>query len=169
MSGRTILIAGAAALALTTGGCKFGHHFGNHQTEANVGAIKDAIKADEKKWNDEFQAKPMNVDALMAHYAPDAYFVAPGLKHASGTADIRKQYEGFAKDPNGSISFASDKIDVAASGDIAYSRGHYSEKYTDPKTKKIVSDSGSYITVFKKQPDGSWKAAEDFTASEPAG
>jgi ketosteroid isomerase-like protein len=29
-----------------------------------------------------------------------------------------------------------------------------------------VTDKGTYLTVFKKQADGSWKAVEDFTASE---
>jgi uncharacterized protein (TIGR02246 family) len=164
MSGRMILIAGAAALALTTGGCKW-HHNGH----ANTGAIKDSISAQEKQWNDQFQAKPMNVDALVAHYAPDAYFVAPGLKPASGSDAVRKAYVEGLKDPNFGISFAADKIDVAASGDMAYSRGRFTETYTDPKTKKAASASGSFITVYKKQSDGSWKAVEDFAAADPAG
>ena len=45
---------------------------------------------------------------------------------------------------------------------------HFSEKYQDPKSKKIDSDSGTYITVFKKQADGSWKAVEDIAAADPA-
>ena len=30
-----------------------------------------------------------------------------------------------------------------------------------------MSHSGSYITVYKKQQDGRWKAVEDFAAAEP--
>ncbi len=30
-----------------------------------------------------------------------------------------------------------------------------------------MSHTGSYITVYKKQADGSWKAVEDFAAAEP--
>ena len=70
-------------------------------------------------------------------------------------------------DPAFSVTFASDKIDTAGSGDLAYARGHFSEKYTDPKTSKVMTDSGSYITVYKKQQDGSWKAVEDFAAADP--
>jgi uncharacterized protein (TIGR02246 family) len=162
---RSLVLLGAAAFALA--GCaRYEHREEHHGNKADVGAARDAIAADEKKWNDEFQAKPWNIDALTAHYAPDAYFVVPGQKHASG-GDIRKAYEGFAKDPNAGISFSSDKIDVAASGDLGYSRGHFTERYTDPKTKQAVSDGGSYVTVYEKQPDGSWKAVEDFTAIEP--
>ena len=31
-----------------------------------------------------------------------------------------------------------------------------------PKTKQPKTDTGSYLTVWKKQADGSWKAVEDF-------
>lgn len=161
-------LLGAAALAITASGCdRYNRHDGDHHGAADISAIKDAINADEKKWSDEFQAKPMSVDALVAHYAADAYFVAPGLKPASGSADVRKAYEEGLKDPNFNITFAPDKIDVARSGDLAYSRGRFTEKYTDPASKQVKSGSGSFITVYKKQDDGSWKAVEDFAAADP--
>ena len=37
---------------------------------------------------------------------------------------------------------------------------------TNPKTKKPVEDKGAYITVYKKQADGNWKAIEDVATSE---
>ena len=40
--------------------------------------------------------------------------------------------------------------------------------YTDPATKKPKTENGSYLTVYKKQPDGSWKAIEDFVTPGPA-
>ena len=157
---QSVLLLGAAAFALAAGGCQ-------NQGGAGVDAkaIESAIKADEKKWNDEFKAK--DLEALNAHYADDAYFVAPGLKAASGSTAIRKAYSDGLNDQNFEISFASDKIDVAASGDLAYARGRFSEKYTDQKTGKVMSDNGSYVTVYKKQQDGSWKAVEDFAVAEP--
>jgi ketosteroid isomerase-like protein len=158
----------AAAMTLAIGGCDRHDWHGDRHGKADVGAIKDAISADEKKWSDEFQARPMNVDALVAHYAPDAYFIAPGVKSTSGSADIRKVYEEGAKDPNFNISFSPDKIDVAASGELAYSRGRFTETYTDPGTKQVKSDGGSFVTVYKKQDDGTWKAVEDFAAADPA-
>ena len=41
------------------------------------------------------------------------------------------------------------------------------EAGSDKKTGKVMTDSGSYITVYKKQDDGSWKAVEDFAAADP--
>ena len=158
LSQRSLMLLGAAALTL--GGC---------QKQATAGAdaeqIKSAIKADEKKWNEEFKAKDQ--EALIGHYADSAYFIAPGVKAANGSTEIRKAYAEGLADKNFELSFASDKIDVGGSDDIAYARGRFNEKYTDPKTGKVMSDSGSYITVYKKQQDGSWKVVEDFAASEP--
>jgi len=158
---RSFAFVGTAALALAIGGCQKGASAGG----SDPGAAKKAIQADEKSWNEQF--KSGDTEGLVGHYADDAFFVAPGVK-ADGSTAIRKAYADAHTDPNFKLSFASDKIDVAASGDLAYARGHFSEQYTDPKTQKAMSDSGSYVTVYKKQQDGSWKAVEDFAAADPA-
>lgn len=158
----TLALAGLAALATTVAGCE---KYGASGGAASTDSVKAAIKADEKSWNEQFKSK--DLEGLIGHYAEDAYFVAPGVKPASGSMAIRKAYADATADQSFELNFASDKIDVAASGDLAYARGHFSEKYTDPKTQKIMTDSGSYLTVYKKQADGSWKAIEDFAAADP--
>jgi uncharacterized protein (TIGR02246 family) len=166
---KALVFAGAAALVLSTAGCeRYEHREGHHHGKVDVGAIKTAITADEKSWSDEFQAKPRSLDALVAHYAPDAYFVAPGLKPTSGIADIRKAYEEALKDANFNITFAADKVEVAEAGDIAVAQGRFTETYTDPATKQAKSDKGSFLTVYKKQSDGSWKAIQDWAVADPA-
>ena len=157
---RSLVLLGAAATALVIGGC-------NQQSGAgksDPAAVQKAIKADETKWNDDFKSK--NLEALLSHYADDAFFVAPGVQ-ADGSTAIRKAYAEGLADNYFSIQFASDKIDVAQSGDLAYARGHFTEKHDDQKTAKIVTESGAYLTVYKKQADGSWKAVEDFAAADP--
>lgn len=164
---KSLALLGAAALVASVSACqKYESKAGGNEVAApaaNAGAITDAIKADEKKWNEDFHAK--NLDALLAHYAPDAVAVFPGAPSVTGDG-LRKTYEDALKDPGFDVSFSSEKID--ASGDLAYARGHFTERYTDPNTKAGASNSGSYITVYKKQADGSWKVVEDFTAVEPA-
>lgn len=157
---RSFAFAGLAALGVILGGC---------QKQAAAGAdtdsVKKAIQADEKAWNEQFKSN--DTESLVGHYATDAFFIAPGVKSADGSIAIRKAYAAAATDKNFRITFASDKIDVAGSGDLAYARGHFSEQYTDPTSGKVMHDSGSYITVYKKQDDGSWKAVEDFAAADP--
>lgn len=156
---RIALIGVVAAFAVSVSSCKAANKAG-----ADSGSVSDAIKADEKKWNDQFKSK--DLEGLIAHYTDDAFFVAPGVPGASGSTAIRKAYADGLADNYFELSFASDKID--SSGDLAYARGHFSEKYQDPKSKQIVSHSGTYITVYKKQADGGWKAVEDIAVADPA-
>jgi ketosteroid isomerase-like protein len=154
---RFAVLTGAAAAALTLGACNKG------AGAEDASAVQTALKADEKKWNEDFKDK--NLEGLLSHYAGDAFFVAPGVT-ANGSTEIRKAYAEALSDNDFSVTFGSDKIDV--SGDLAYARGHFSEKYQDRKSGQIVSDSGSYLTVYRKQADGSWKAVEDIAAADPA-
>jgi len=40
---------------------------------------------------------------------------------------------------------------------------------TNPKTKKELTEKGKYVTVYKKQPTGGWKALADiFNEDAPA-
>jgi uncharacterized protein (TIGR02246 family) len=156
---RSVAWIGATALAMIVGGCA------KHAASADPAAAEKAIKADQAKWNEQFKAKDQ--EGLLSHYADDAYFVAPDAPAANGETAIRKGYAEGLADHYFSVNFASDKIDVADSGDLAYSRGHFTETYQDPKSHQIVTEKGSYLTVYRKQQDGSWKAVEDFAAADP--
>jgi ketosteroid isomerase-like protein len=154
---RGFAFMGAAAIALLAGACQK-----QGAATADPDAVQKALKADETKWNGDFKAK--NLEGLLGHYSDDAYLAAGGPA-ANGSTQIRKAYSDALSDNYFSVEFASDKMDV--SGDLAYSRGHYTSKHQDPKTHNLVTDSGSYLTVYKKQADGSWKAVEDFTTADP--
>jgi uncharacterized protein (TIGR02246 family) len=146
------LLAAAAAASLS--GCQRYESHEGEPAKVDVAAVENAIRADQAKWNDEFKAK--NLDGLVAHYTPDAFFVAPGVEPAKGSKDIREVYEEALKDPAFAATFTSDTIDVAQSGDLAYVRGHFTETFTHSDTNKPTSDSGAYVMIYKKQPDGSW-------------
>jgi ketosteroid isomerase-like protein len=160
MKSRSLVLMGTAAIAVMIAGCQ-------KAATADPEAIKSAIKADEKRWSDEFQAKPRDLEALVGHYSEDADFVAPGVKLTSGMKEIRRAYSEGLTDPNFNISFAADRVDVSEAGDLATSRGRFDETYTDPDTKKKVKISGSFLTVYKKQSDGSWKAVQDWAVADP--
>jgi len=159
---RTGMLVGIAALAVAATGCQ-----NAGKDVSDPAAIATAIKADEKAWSDQFQAKPRSMEALVGHYADDAYFVAPGVKPATGMTEIRKAYAEGLADPNFNIKFAADKVDVAQAGDMATSQGRFEQTYTDAESKAAVKVSGSFLTVYKKQADGSWKAVQDWAVADP--
>jgi uncharacterized protein (TIGR02246 family) len=158
----SMVMLGAAAVSLALGACT---NSSGDAGAADADSVQQAIKADEATMNQDFKAK--NMEGLAGHYADDAYFVAGGAA-ADGSTEIRKFFANSSTDPAFSVSFSSDKVAVGASGDLAYSRGKFTEKYTDPKTSKVMTGSGTFLTVYKKQPDGSWKIVEDVAAVDPA-
>lgn len=162
MNGRAYALFGIASVALMIGGCQKPAAGGGDPE-----AIKTAITADEKKWSDEFQAKPMDLEALTAHYADDADFVAPGAKLSGGITAIRKTYSDGMTDPNFNLKFAADKVEASQAGDMATARGRFDETFTDPESQKKVKVSGDFLTVYKKQSDGSWKAVQDWAVANP--
>ena len=124
--------------------------------------IVDAIKADEVHWNSDW--KSGDATALSNHYAANATMMAPGAPPLVGIAAIKTSLQGALDDKAFTLSFASDKVDVAASGDIAVARGAYIQTATDPLTQAVVTEKGNYVTVYKPQTDGTWKAVWDINA-----
>ena len=74
--------------------------------------------------------------------------------------------KALLSDTNFKVDFASDRVEVADSGEMAAARGSYTLTLTDPATQKPINDKGSYMTVFRKQKDGAWKAVLDCDVSE---
>ena len=126
--------------------------------------IEAHLKQDEARWNQAYAAH--DAAALAGAYADDAALANP-VSVVTGIDAIRKETSAFAADPNLQVQFASDRVQVAASGDLAYTRGHYTLTMTDPATKKPATSKGSYLTVWQKQKDGAWKAVEDFITPGP--
>jgi ketosteroid isomerase-like protein len=125
----------------------------------NAAKVVDAIRADEVRWNADW--KSGDAGKVVAHYAPDAVVMVPGAAPEVGIEAIRAGAQRSIDDPAFSLTFSSDKVDVAASGDLAASRGSFTEASTDPATKAQSKITGTFVTVYKPQPDGSWKALWD--------
>ena len=123
-----------------------------------------AIRASETQWNQDYASK--DPDKIMAHYADDAILMAPGAPASIGKDAIRNTIKEMESDAALSLQFQTSKIEVAKSGDLAYTQGSYTLTATDPLTKQLVHDHGSYVTTYRKQPDGTWKAVADIATSE---
>jgi uncharacterized protein (TIGR02246 family) len=128
--------------------------------DADVQAIKD----NETQWNQDYVSK--NPDKVAAHYADDAILMAPGMPATSGKDAIRNVLKQMVSDHELSLKFQASTVEVAKSGDIAYTQGSYTMAMTDPQTKQVINDHGSYVTTYRKDPDGTWKAVADIATSE---
>jgi uncharacterized protein (TIGR02246 family) len=123
-----------------------------------------ALQDNEAQWNQDFVAK--DAAKLAAHYADDAVLMIPGMPAISGKDAIQSALKQMTADPALSMQFHATRVEVAKSGDVAYTRGAYTMTVTDSQTRQVINDHGSYVTGYRKQADGSWKATADIATSE---
>lgn len=130
-------------------------------------ADQKAIKDLETAWSGEYASK--DLDKIAGHYADDASLMIADMPVMKGKDAIRAGLKDLLSDKNLALSFATSSVDSSKSGDLAYSQGTYIMTSTSPKTKKPVTEKGKYVTVYRKQTDGSWKAVADINnADAPA-
>jgi ketosteroid isomerase-like protein len=65
------------------------------------------------------------------------------------------------------LQWTPDGGQMGPSGDMGYTWGHYSGHSRDKAGAPIVT-TGRYITVWKRQPDGTWKVILDASNEGPA-
>jgi ketosteroid isomerase-like protein len=101
------------------------------------------------------------LDATVSYYGDGALLLAPNVPIARTKEEIRRTWiQIFASVPAGAtFSGETTKVEVARSGDLAYSTGTYA--ITNP-----AIDKGKFVDVWKKQADGSWKAVVDIINSD---
>jgi ketosteroid isomerase-like protein len=127
--------------ALAVAGC------GRVDVEQERAALLEA----DRQWSQ--SAK--DLDLFMSFYTPDAASYPPGMPELVGTDAIRKTFSGMFSAPGFALSWTPSKAEVAASGDIGWTAGTYD------LTMGEAQDSGKYITLWRKQPEGTWKVAAD--------
>ena len=152
-----LVICAATGFALTMTACQ---QAAPDTHDADVKAISD----NEAQWNADYKAK--DIDKIVAHYADDAVMMVPGAPVNKGKDSIRKDLQQMISDPAMTLSFRASLVEVAKSGDVGYTQGAYVLTVTDPSTHKVINDHGSYVTTYRKQTDGSWKAVADIATSD---
>lgn len=129
--------------------------------EADEAAIRAAVES----WSAAAEAK--NIDEFASFYADDGTLMLEGAADLHGRQAIREGVGGMMQDPNFALSFQTDGVVVARSGDLAYETGTY-ELTLSGADGEPAPQSGHYVVVWEKAADGSWKAAVDAPVSDPA-
>jgi uncharacterized protein (TIGR02246 family) len=115
-------------------------------------------------------AKAVNaadIERWMALWDEEGIRMAPNSPASVGTEQIRADIEPlFALVDFELVNIAPDEVQVL--GDRAYSHGTYTFLMKSKKGDNLVEDSGKFLTILKKQADGSWKIIVDcFNADLP--
>jgi len=100
-----------------------------------------------------------------AHYADDAVVMMPGMTRMNGHAEIEAGFKGMMESMKvNAAQFTTN--DVTLGGDLAVETGTFSMT-TTMKNAKPTTEQGEYLTVWKRQTDGSWKIIRDINNADP--
>jgi len=104
--------------------------------------------------------------AFAEWFAEDGMTLGNGQAPVRGRAAIAKQATWLAKDYQ--LLWTPTDAAMSPAGDMGYTWGHYEGHSRDANGNPVVV-AGRYLTIWRREPDGSWKVALDASSEEPAG
>jgi ketosteroid isomerase-like protein len=153
----TILSIGCIGLSVSLLACGKSSDTAEQRKQAEA-----AIRQQDDAWLKAIGGRQL--DATVSYYADGAVLLAPNAPIARTRDEIRQAWsQVFASIPAGApFNAGTTQVEVANSGDLAYAVGFFS-------VDNPPIDKGKYLEVWKKQPNGSWKAIVDtFNSDMPA-
>lgn len=88
----------------------------------------------------------------LALYAEDAILMPPNQAAVQGKAPIQAWMQAYPPISN----LQEQSLEIEGQGDLAYDRGTYSMTVSHVGAPS-TDDHGKYLTIWRKQADGSWK------------
>jgi uncharacterized protein (TIGR02246 family) len=143
--------AAVAACVLVLAACGPGGH------EADEAAIRDVNKA----WQEKIVAK--DAASIAQNYADDAQFLPPNATKAVGREEIQKRWTEMFALPGVALTFESEKIVFAKSGDLAVDIATY--KFSMGEGAAAINDTGKSVVTWTKR-DGKWQVLTDMFSSD---
>ena len=122
----------------------------------NMGDERAKVLAADRAW----ALSSTDLDKFTSFLSSNANFYPPHAPAQRGADAFRRAFGELRKMPGFSLSWTAENAEVASSADIAYSTGTYTA------TIGGTTDSGKYLTIWRKQADGSWKVIEDMFNSD---
>ncbi len=144
-----VIVLTGASLFLTACG-------GSGSTTADEAAINDI----NKKWQELIVAK--DAKGISELYAEDGQMLPPNTPKAVGRTALEQAWNGFFSIPGMALTFETEKLTFAQSGDLAVEVGTY--KFTTGEGAMQITDIGKSLVTWHKQ-DGKWHVLTDMFSS----
>jgi len=105
------------------------------------------------------------LETWFASTTDDFRVLAPGIPMAEGREASRAVFAELEDQPGYSLKYTPEIVEVGGAADLGYTIGTY--HMTLPGSDGGIEEiEGKYLTIWKRQPDGSWKAAVDMFNSD---
>jgi len=127
-----------------------------HSAQAPRSVAEEAIWKVDAAWSEACASN--NVDRMLAFYDANAAFVGTNPPTV-GLERLRAFWTNLFARPGYRLTWKAERVEVAASGDLAYSYGPWEQTELRDGSPRV--NRGIYVAVWKKQSDGSWKVLVD--------
>ena len=129
----------------------------------NDPAVRAAIDSADRTFETAFKRGDMATTS--SFYEDNAVSVHAHLEPMKGRAAIAKGFGEFLKMIGKMNDFSVQRQELDVYADHVIEIGTYSISFTPTGAKDAISDHGSYLNYWRKQPDGSWKIHRDVDVS----
>lgn len=120
------------------------------QLKKEVAAMEDAFCA---------MAKEQGLLAAFSYFAaPDVAFIDTDPRQWRGPAAVQQRIG--PDQPGGSLTWSALFTDVSDDGTLGYNYGRYEHRSRGPDGQEVVH-GGWFLTIWKRQPDGTWRYVMD--------
>ena len=129
---------------------------------------KEKLKAEVTATELAFSALAQEKGLLAAfeHFAaPEVAFIDTDPRQWRGLAAVRQRLAGTPADLK--LTWSPLFVDVSDDGTLAYDYGRYESRRAGADGKDVVH-GGFFLTIWKRQPDGSWRYVMDNGAPDRA-
>ncbi|HKY60458.1 MAG TPA: DUF4440 domain-containing protein [Gemmatimonadota bacterium] len=105
------------------------------------------------------------LDAWVQHFAPEGAMIS-GQGEITGEPYIRAAMAPILTDSTLAFTWRPQRARVAESGELGYTVGDYRISRIDSMGQAAETlDRGKYVTIWRRQPDGTWKVVADIGSS----
>lgn len=104
-------------------------------------------------------------DGWVDFFAEDGAMIWPA-RTFTGKIAIRERMAQLFADTSFALTWEPTGADVGRAGDLGYTVGSSESRYRDARGTSVTR-TGRYLTVWKKQADGSWKVVVDIGVQDP--
>jgi ketosteroid isomerase-like protein len=135
-----------------------------HEAAADVEAAKRAIKLADLELAKAVADR--SLQSFVSMVDDDAVFF--GKDVSRGKDAVSKAWLPFFTDRNLFLKWHPNEVHVSSSADLGYSIGEY-ERMGKDKSGNPETAIGTYVSIWRRQPDGKWKIVLDIgTPGTPA-
>lgn len=108
-----------------------------------------------------------DAERAASFYSADALFVTSGRLPAEGREAVQRVLEEDFRAPGFKLDLAVDRVEVAASGDMAVVRGTFRVRFSPSGEGTAVEVGGAYLQVLRRSAEQQWRVAIDISTPTP--